>query len=159
MSDESCQFIDDNSGDSDFVWEDEGDSKNIAKNETVVESEVVIENENDKETKKVVATILADQKPTEKVAKTIQRPKSQKKKQKTKTEVQSTENADNTNRKGVDPNAPRTKRKYKKRTVKEKQTFECEICHYKCAHQCKCNDFFSFENPTKIPFFRSFASS
>lgn len=124
-SDESCQFIDDNSGDSDFVWEDEAD------NETVVESKVVIENENDEETKKSVATILTE--PTEKVEKTIQ-----KKKQNTKTEVQCAGNADNTNRNEVDPNATRPKRKYKKRAVKEKQAFECEICHYKCAHQCKC---------------------
>lgn len=35
-----------------------------------------------------------------------------------------------------DTNAPRTKRKYKKRATKEKQFYECEICHYKCVHQC-----------------------
>lgn len=36
----------------------------------------------------------------------------------------------------VDPNAPKKKRKYKKRAVKEKQMFECETCHYKCYHEC-----------------------
>lgn len=37
----------------------------------------------------------------------------------------------------IDPNTPKPKRKYKKRAVKEKEVFECEICHYKCSHQCK----------------------
>lgn len=49
------------------------------------------------------------------------------------------ENEQKTNAVGnteIDPNAPSKKRKYKKRAVKEKQTYECEICHYKCAHQC-----------------------
>lgn len=31
---------------------------------------------------------------------------------------------------------PKTKRRYKKRAVKEKQLYECETCHYKCAHLC-----------------------
>lgn len=35
-----------------------------------------------------------------------------------------------------DPTTPKTKRKYKKRATKEKQFYECEICHYKCVHQC-----------------------
>lgn len=37
----------------------------------------------------------------------------------------------------ADPNAPKKKRRYKKRAIKPKQTFECETCHYKTAHECK----------------------
>lgn len=36
----------------------------------------------------------------------------------------------------LSPNSPQPKRKYKKRAIKEKEMFECEICHYKCSHQC-----------------------
>lgn len=39
-------------------------------------------------------------------------------------------------KKVIDPNAPKKKRKYKKRAVKEKQIIECETCHYKCYHEC-----------------------
>lgn len=38
----------------------------------------------------------------------------------------------------ADPNASKKKRNYKKRATKEKETFECDICHYKVNHRCMC---------------------
>lgn len=46
-------------------------------------------------------------------------------------QVEKTEPADT-----ADPNATKKKRKYKQRPIKEKETFECDICHYKVNHRC-----------------------
>lgn len=36
----------------------------------------------------------------------------------------------------ADPNLPKKKRNYKQRARKEKEIFECDICHYKVNHKC-----------------------
>lgn len=63
--------------------------------------------------------------------------KESKPKRKTKKELKKERKDENrTDKANADPNAPKKKRKYKKRAVKEKQWFECEICHYKVNHEC-----------------------
>lgn len=69
-------------------------------------------------------------------------PEEEEKKQPIKAEMPSTVNATehstDTKKMETDSNdAPRPKRKYKKRALKEKRIFECEICHYKCRHECE----------------------
>lgn len=69
-------------------------------------------------------------------------PEEEEKKQFIKAEIPNTVNAtehstDTKKTKTESNDAPRPKRKYKKRAVKEKQIFECEICHYKCRHECE----------------------
>lgn len=167
-SNKSFQFIDDNSRDSDFVWDDtfedknEEEPKNVEKNKDENETKSLVKsdnaevkkvakNENTTEIEEAVATIM----PKLPVKKT------RKEKQTHKTEELTNE----TNDTEIDPNVPKTKRKYKKRAVKEKQTFECEICQYKCAHQCMyrytkiiCIFVWSFERFGITFSFRSFAT-
>lgn len=62
-------------------------------------------------------------------------PKNVKKaKTKTKNNVDAIENSVKTEE---GPNEPKPKRKYKKRAIKEKQTFQCDICNYTVPHECK----------------------
>lgn len=51
--------------------------------------------------------------------------------------TESKKKAKDAKKRETDPNMPKKKRPYKKRATKEKRTFECEICHYKCEHECK----------------------
>lgn len=56
------------------------------------------------------------------------------KKTKTKNNVDAIENSVKSEE---GPNEPKPKRKYKKRAIKEKQTFQCDICNYTVSHECK----------------------
>lgn len=57
-------------------------------------------------------------------------------KRKRKTKKESKTEANDAKPANVDPNAPKKRRNYKKRATKEKQVFECDICHYKVNHEC-----------------------
>lgn len=65
--------------------------------------------------------------------------KEPKQKQRTKKAMKNEAKEENsTDKIDSDPNAPKKKkRNYKKRACKEKQVFECEICHYKVNHECR----------------------
>lgn len=65
-------------------------------------------------------------------------PKKQKYIKKEPKQKQTTRKAMQDEKTDSDPNVPKKKRKYKKRACKEKQVFECEICHYKVNHECMC---------------------
>lgn len=122
-SDDSSSFDDDDSEDSDYVCEIETKKKRTAKNEEGTENKKCV---GDGETKETMAGVAP-------------KPKGRRKtKAQTEELTNKTEAGDENDAKAgeVDSNAPKKKRKYKKRAIKEKQTFECDICHYKCAHQC-----------------------
>lgn len=70
-------------------------------------------------------------------------------------------NQTQTDNEKLSPNSPQPKRKYKKRAVKEKEIFECEICHYKCSHQCMYEEIplRMLYIQMKFTFYRSFAAS
>lgn len=115
-SDDSDQFDDDDSKDSDYVCEEETKKKTVVKKEKVTK----IKNEDVVEEHKSDTEVVAP--------KRRGRPKT---KIESKKEPQDVDNVTE-----VDPNAPKKKRKYKQRAIKEKQTFECEVCGYKVKHQC-----------------------
>lgn len=182
-TDENFHFNDNVSSDSDFEWKDTSENKNVVETKNEVKTKKEVEAKNVTKTKKVV-----NRKKTAQSKKITKNEKADRKivaktenGNETETVVatiipQSTENisqdenqannteepaANTTNGTEVDPNAPKKKRKYKKRAVKEKQTFECEICQYKCAHQCMYtqNVMMKFWNSHKNLLFRSFTTS
>lgn len=132
-SDGSSSFDDDDSKDSDYVCEIETKKKRTVKGEKAVKIKIDAKNEETTEDEN------GDGATIESVAAVIAKSKGKKKTKvptKETTDKTKTQDANGAMPTEVDPNAPRKKRKYKKRAIKEKQTFECEICHYKCAHQC-----------------------
>lgn len=147
-NDFSDHFIEDDSKDSDFLVNNSRDkvTKTI-KNETVTKVTRAKKSKQKDAEQQQPPNVKKEKEKNTKKKKPKNNAKNPDKKIKTENQPQNERKDDNvansenkaTDQTEIDPNAPKNKRKYKKRAVKEKQTFECEICQYKCSHECMSN--------------------
>ncbi|XP_031628894.1 zinc finger protein OZF-like isoform X2 [Contarinia nasturtii] len=141
-SDFSGHFNDDDSKDSDFLCNGSSSSKAKKPDETTKISKTRKSKRKDvvkKSSHETGGSKKRNQKSTKKKHKNNNEknpePKDSTENPQQKNNIENSEQK-TTDQTEIDPNTPKKKRKYKKRAIKEKQTFKCEICHYTCLHEC-----------------------